>query len=263
MDGIKIASINIHGLRNRIKRKTFFHKMKTMKYDIICVQESYISEEDLNGWKREWGGEIYFSTGTNHSMGQLILLRKHFPHNVTCTTKLDRLLAIDIDLEDGKLHVANVYAPNDSARKKVFFRLIEKHILENNSDRKIVCGDFNCVISNELDIISGGKHNPQEVELLNEIVLNCELNDMWRVSHPQDKEYSWSGRTPFIARRLDYMFVNDLVLDKTVECEFHSVPQSDHRLMEMQLNLTHIKRGPSYWKFNDSLLHDKKTLLNQ
>jgi hypothetical protein len=35
-----------------------------------------------------------------------------------------------------------------------------------------------------------------------------------------------------------------------------SIPQSDHRLIEFKHKTTHLERGLSYWKFNDSLLYN-------
>jgi exonuclease III len=36
------------------------------------------------------------------------------------------------------------------------------------------------------------------------MVANCGLNDVWRLFHLEEKEYTWCQRNPFTARRLDY-----------------------------------------------------------
>ena len=41
-----------------------------------------------------------------------------------------------------------------------------------------------------------------------------------------------------------------------MSCNIVSVPNSDHRGVEIEMVTDSITRGPSYWKFNDSLLHD-------
>ena len=46
--------------------------------------------------------------------------------------------------------------------------------------------------------------------------------------------------------------------NRVTECNIDTVPQSDHRAVDIKYKITNIKRGPSYWKFNDNLLHDKK-----
>ena len=37
MNSLKLASVNIHGLRNSTKRKTFFRYLKKGAFDIICI----------------------------------------------------------------------------------------------------------------------------------------------------------------------------------------------------------------------------------
>ena len=39
----------------------------------FILQETYSSKECENTWKAEWGGEIVFNRGTNHSKGTMIL----------------------------------------------------------------------------------------------------------------------------------------------------------------------------------------------
>ena len=61
----------------------------------------------------------------------------------------------------------------------------------------------------------------------------------------------------FTARRLDYILSTDAILNNIHDCSVHSVAQSDHRLVNILYNISHVQRGPSYWKFNESLLHDQ------
>ena len=49
---------------------------KKRKHDIICVQESYISDKDKDLWEKDLGGVLVCSAVSNHSIGQLILVRK-------------------------------------------------------------------------------------------------------------------------------------------------------------------------------------------
>ena len=77
---VSICTVNIHGLRNPVKRKTFLRDLRKKTYDIICVQESYISDKDKDLWEKEWGGVLICSAVSNHSMGQLILVREKTVH---------------------------------------------------------------------------------------------------------------------------------------------------------------------------------------
>ena len=256
MDSINIINLNVHGLRNKMKRKTIFHNLRLHKSDIICLQETYITDNDHEQWEREWGGKIYYSSNTTHSMGQMILIKKKFPYETQCNVKKQRILIVEIKVEDDSLFIINAYGPNIKREKPAFFQQVNQEIDKLENKKYILNGDFNTVVDNELDIISGGKHDIKDVELFKTFRENNDLIDLWRFTHGDTKEYTWAKRTPFIARRLDYIFVPEEMIDKCAECEIVSVAQSDHRLLKTKLRLTPVQRGPSYWKFNENLLHD-------
>ena len=72
----RLFSVNINGLRSRIKRKAIFRFLKENRYDIVCVQELYATKEVVETWRTEWGGELISNTFSSRSSGQLILLKK-------------------------------------------------------------------------------------------------------------------------------------------------------------------------------------------
>ena len=65
MEGIKLCSININGIRNKFKRKAFFTLLRKRKYDIIAVHESFIITDDVNS---EWEMEIPFKKKETFSL---------------------------------------------------------------------------------------------------------------------------------------------------------------------------------------------------
>ena len=256
MASLKICTLNVNGIRNNMKRKSLFHKLKVEKYDIVCLQESHVTRNDVDQWEREWGGKIFISPDTNKSKGQAILFNKHFSFDVQCVLENERMLAVNIQLEDKKLHIVNIYAPNIRHERNIFFNDLKTYISKITNENIIVCGDFNCVLNNTLDIVSGGKHNDTDVALFQRTIEELSLIDHWRICHGQAKEYTWSRKTPFTARRLDYIFVNDDAMNDCSDCEIHSVAQSDHRMISIKYRLSPVIRGPSYWKFNDNLLRE-------
>ena len=68
-NSLKLARVNIHGIRNSTKRKTFFRYLKKGAFDIICIQESYITDADKEMWKREGGRSLFYTNVTGYSMG--------------------------------------------------------------------------------------------------------------------------------------------------------------------------------------------------
>ena len=54
---LNLLTINFRGMRNKKKRDSTFKWIKRQKSDIIFIQEAYCMENDVDTWKKEWGGE--------------------------------------------------------------------------------------------------------------------------------------------------------------------------------------------------------------
>ena len=105
-------------------------------------------------------------------------------HNVLLLLKF-------MQLEEVTLSAANVYGPNDKAQRKDFFNGIQRCFDDNTTGGKIVCGDLNCVLDNDLDIVSGDPHSViKDVDLFKTMTVEKELNDVWRLSHEGEREFT-------------------------------------------------------------------------
>ena len=68
---------------------------------------------------------------------------------------------------------------------------------------------------------------------------------------------SWRQKTPIIQRRLDFWLVNDGLQDDIVSADIIPSIKSDHSAITMSINgVDDSERGPSFWKFNSSLVND-------
>ena len=70
----KLISLNARGIREFQKREAIFSWIKKQNADIAFLQETYSTPEIVDEWKFQWHGNIYYSHGTNHSKGVLILV---------------------------------------------------------------------------------------------------------------------------------------------------------------------------------------------
>ncbi len=120
----------------------------------------------------------------------------------------------------------------------------------------IILGDFNTVINNKLDIISGEPHADVIVNRFKRFVNELLITDIWRYLHGNKKEFTWSRRKPFIARRLDYIFTSEQLLPFCRDSNIIEIGFSDHKAVFLNIDFSTFKRGPSFYKFNTSLLHD-------
>ena len=62
-------------------------------------------------------------------------------------------------------------------------------------------------------------------------------------------------KTPLLQRRLDFFFLSNILQENIQKVDILPGIQSDHSPVLVQLlDLYEEKHGPSYWKFNNSLL---------
>ena len=72
---VDIYSFNVRGINGKVKRNvTFNHLKKKSSKGIFLIQETHSCKEIEDTWKREWGGEMFFSPGTTESCGVAILM---------------------------------------------------------------------------------------------------------------------------------------------------------------------------------------------
>lgn len=256
MDRLRIVSLNVRGLRKKHKRAALFNFFKQQKFDIVCLQESHINDKVAHIWEKQWGGKMYYFEGTAYSRGEIILVSKYFTGEVNKEKIVDRLMVLSILYQNEKLYITNVYAPNELQAKIEYFEKIIPTLNKYTEEKLIILGDFNSVLNNNLDIISGRPHNVKEVNKFNELLKKLGLIDLWRLKHENAKEYSWSSTNPFIARRIDFCLVNENVINDCVSCEIISTAHSDHRAVCIELTDDTFQKGPGYWRFNNSFLTD-------
>ena len=259
---LKIISFNARGLRSHKKRRTLFHLFKKNKYDIICIQESHLLKNDSYLIQREWDSKFHLAEGSKNSKGLLTLFSKTLVDvSISMVKENERCLISKISNDDMNFHIVNVYAPCLDAVKIQFLDNITKFVKDLQSlqnENLIILGDFNTVLNNKLDIISGEPHADFIVNRFKCFINELLVKDIWRYLHGNKKEFTWSRNRPFIARRLDFIFTSDNLLPFCKESEIKEIGFSDHKAVYLNIDFSTFERGASFYKFNVSLLHDQK-----
>ena len=57
------------------------------------------------------------------------------------------------------------------------------------------------------------------VKALEEILIENDLIDIWRIQNPEIRRFTWRQKTPLIQRRLDYWFIPELLQDDVAKIE--------------------------------------------
>ena len=260
ISALKIFSLNVRGLRNPRKRRILFHAIKKEKFDIICFQETYLTENDRKTIEKEWSHSFHLSGGSKNSKGLLTLFNKTIPvENITLKSSNDRCLISQISFNNTFVTFLNIYAPCVTKEKSDFlFRIknIANDYVSNDLGYYILAGDFNSVSNNKLDIISGDVHNSKTVDDFNSFINDLLLIDIWREFNPKRKEFSWSRSNPFIARRIDYIFVSEGLLPFCKDPYIKHYGFSDHKATTLNVDFSSFQRGPSFYKFNKCMLNN-------
>ena len=134
-------------MSDTLKRQAIFNYYKA-RGDVICVQESHGTDEMMEIWQNEFGGEILYSNSTGASKGVCILIKKNLSYRINAMKKDEDGRIIICELEDmadvtKKIVLCNIYAPNTD--KPNFFAKCAE-MLEQLSENVILIGDFNLVM---------------------------------------------------------------------------------------------------------------------
>ena len=167
----KLLSLNARGIRSFEKRKALFGWLMKDKSDICFLQESYSTPEVERIWKSQWKGQMFFSHGTEHSKGVLILIKNSLEFELK-TSKVDqngRFIILEASVQDHPFLFVNLYAPNKTNEQSMFFEEISEE-LDNLSLAEdcniIIGGDFNVIFDPDLDGNGGNPKRKDSVMLL-------------------------------------------------------------------------------------------------
>ena len=259
---LKICSFNASGLRVKEKLNTLLDYFKQINADVTFLQETHLVQDDRDYINKVWGDGYHLYGNSKNSKGLITLFNKKIKtENIKLIASSDRYIISYINIGGGKkLILVNIYAPNDNREKIYFFNNISCEIRKamlNKNDHSIICGgDFNTVHDNDLDIISGEKHNIDVVNRFKKLLNENLLIDTWRQFNESEKMYTW--RRGFISRRLDYILVGEDIIQYVQGATINSIGFSDHLLVSVTIKFNSFRYGKSYYKMNISVLQDKQ-----
>ena len=179
-----------------------YHWLKEQNYDLCLLQETHCeSEDDILTWSKEWEGKVVWSNGTRASKGVAILVKPKLDIKFTTTEKdLDgRYLNVCIEIDDLKLSLVNIYAPNKIQERKLFFNSLTKKLKilrqVKNDHEVIIAGDFNCALNPQNDRRNDKGQNVTTpdggINELQSLIIENNLEDIWRRRNPYQKRYTF------------------------------------------------------------------------
>ena len=246
---MRIISYNVNGIRAAIK-KGFFDWLKTNPADIICLQETKASEEDVDVKELEKiGFEHHWFSANKKGYSGVAIFSKIKP---TAIKKGNGYHGSDfegrvIEMQIGDIKLINAYFPSGTSGEErqtykyqwldEMYEYLEK--IKRNNPKIILCGDYN-IAHEEIDIHDpkGNKKSsgflPAEREWMTRF-LESGWIDTFRYFHNEPHKYTWwSQRFPSVRLnnkgwRIDYFCTTCNLKKSLVSAEIlPDIKHSDH-----------------------------------
>ena len=259
------VSNNVKGLQSSKKRLKLinFLKNKIGPKGILFLQETHSSVEKEKKWIDDFKDKIYYSHGKTNSCGVLIAIYSNL--NIRLKNKIHdndgRVLILDATINGSDYLLINFYNANTEREQLTAIKNLNNLLkdFEDFHDKKVIfAGDFNLIFDRKLESAGGNpllkKHSLSEIIKLNE---NLNLCDIWRVRNPHKKLFTFRQKhfTGIIHRRLDCIFVSNVLQEPVKKTEILNALSSDHSPVFCSfVNNDIFARGSGVWKSNNSLL---------
>ena len=107
-ENFKLISLNARGIRDFAKRETIFSWIQKQNADIAFLQENYSTPDIVEKWRFQWPGKMFYSHGTSHSRGVLILIsdKLQFELKYVRSDTDGRYVLIDALIQDSSFFIA-------------------------------------------------------------------------------------------------------------------------------------------------------------
>ena len=241
---MKLVSWNVAGFRACLK-KGFDDFFKNVNADVFCIQESKVTEEQLEYMPEGYHRLLYPAEKKGYS-GTLVYTKTK-PISVTYGMGIEehdhegRIITMEYE----KIYLVNVYVPNV---KRDLSRLEYRMVWEDDfraylkklekTKPVVVCGDFN-VAHEEIDI-KNAKSNRGNAGFTDEErakyteLLQAGFIDTYRHYHPDEAIYTWwsymgKAREKNIGWRIDYFIVSKNFIKEVTDTKiYNEIMGSDH-----------------------------------
>ena len=260
----KIVSLNVRGIRDPTKRRGIFSYLKDQKASFYFLQETYSESSDENVWRKEWGGEVFFSHGSTHSRGGCILVdpSNKIKVDYSFTDNYGRIVLITLNFDCLRLSLCNIYAPNNVSEQLHSIQELNSFLIDKAElTALIVGGDWNCTLFRK-DKKGGARWKPTSFQNAVLITMDVfDLIDIQREKYPNVNKYSYLSKALDVKSRIDFLLVAKNLTKYVKKSDIQPSIAPDHCAVYIVLSIPEMNsRGPGFWKFNNSLLADDEYL---
>ena len=173
-----------------------------------------------------------------------------------------RFLLLKCKIQGTDFLIYNVYGPNSKSEQTTFLENIKFQLDACDiSEYEYIIGGGDWNLTEDQIDRSGGNHVPwtDQRSVLEKTNGQYDRIDIWRVRNPERIRFTWRRRNPIIQSRIDRFYVSDTLQYNIDKTEIVPGLSSDHSCITLSIKSTkNCLSGPSFWKFNNSLLKNEE-----
>ncbi|TAL32733.1 MAG: exodeoxyribonuclease III [Spirochaetes bacterium] len=252
---MKIITLNCNGLRSA-SSKGFYEWMHKQKADVICLQETRLTDDHVKDAAfHPEGYHAFYMCAQKKGYSGVALYTKEKPDKVIYGLDWKEMddEARYIEARFGKLCVVSVYVPSGTSgdeRQAVKYAFMDRFMeflmkLRRSRREYVLCGDWNIAHRN-IDIRnwrSNQKNSgflPEERAWMDRLYGDAGFVDAFRVVNQEADQYTWwsnrgRARENNVGWRIDYQVITPGLTDKVVSASVYKEKWfSDHAPLVME-----------------------------
>lgn len=256
---VTFCTWNVKGVNESAKRGKVLSHLKSLKADVIFLQETHLKNDCHNKLKSRWINQVFHSTFSAKARGVAILVRKGVPFRQTSTIadKNGRYILVTGELHANPVVLLNLYGPNFDDSE--FFRKVFSLIPDSPDANLIIGGDLNLVLDPYLDKSSTRKiTHCKASDLIKTFMKNSNMCDIWRTLNPTGREYSFYSQVHSVYTRIDNFIADARILPNVCTAKYHNIIISDHCPVTFTFKVCNSTKSERNWRFEPQLLNNPK-----
>ena len=259
MARVSFCALNARGLNSPVKRTSLLDVLANLNIDIALISETRLARGNIPRLEDKRYRLLSNSSAVNSTKGVLILVRKNLEITILESggDLEGRMTFVKTILCRRKIAFVAVYAPTPF--ESDFFPHLTEMLLDLQDFEFVIGGDFNAAYLNSADRTSSLESSEQILSSasLRNWAEQVAVIDLWRTSHPLERDFSFFSGRHGTMHRIDYIFVSRNLFHN-IQIDMSSLALSDHKVVVCRASLTAQRNKAPRWRFNNELLQNEE-----
>src|SRR4051812_14928195 len=237
---LRIANINVRGLKNKGKQQMVLDIFEKENLDILAIAETNLNQAEAKYLYRNndklralWQGSENKGEGVGLIVRENLAKHIHKVHRVS-----ERIIAIRMAFKGIKLVIISIYLPSEPKGKEKSTKILEDFLRNTvkREDNLLILGDFNGVPNPASDRNPKRQSQRPEGRIFG-ILKESKLRDITRMVYKNKPIFTWRGRGS--ASRIDAVWGSKSFLEGFQKLEIVDTSgylDTDHQMIILTTN---------------------------